>query len=127
MSNPFEFTIEAKKLALGLRPDAETPRDTGFLVECVGSVGQDEILSALDEISRMNLSGFYFPYPQVFVLKNMILVCDSSHIYEWINSSLVLKFTSSLSGHRWHLVDYGEFLYLSNSKVAITRDVNGVY
>jgi len=123
----FVFTIEGGKLALGLRTNKEAPRDSGFLVECIGAVGRDDILCALDELSKMDLSGFYFPYPQIFVLTKLIIVCTATEIYEWVDSALVLKLSGITKGHRWDLADYNEFVYLSNSKVAIRRDINGTY
>lgn len=119
----FSYTIDSSKLSRGLRPSKRMPRNSGYLVECKGAVGQDGVLSVLDEITRLATDTItdVFPYPQIFVCTNMIIVCSSTKIYEWDGSSLVLKLTVE-AGSTWSVVDFYHYAYLSNAKVSVTRN-----
>lgn len=78
-------------LSRGLRPSKRMPRDSGFLVECAGAVGRDGVLQVLSQVSRLATTEITdgFPFPQIFVLKKLILVCGLAKIYEYQGSSLV--------------------------------------
>lgn len=119
----FSFTIESKHLSRGLRPSRRNPRNSRFLVECAGAVGRDGVLSALDEITRLATTAITdgFPYPQIFVFTNMIIICGQTKIYEWISGALVEKLTVT-AGSTWSVVDFYDYVYLSNSKVAVIRN-----
>ena len=128
MSKAFSVTIKSNELARGLRPSRRVPRNSGFLVTCVGATGKDGTLSALDEITRIDTSDItdVFPYPQIFVLTNMIIVCSSTKIYEW-TGSLVEKLEVT-AGSSWTVVDFYNYVYMSNGAVVVVRDpATGVY
>lgn len=128
MSQPFSFTIKTDKLANGLRPSKRVPRNSGYLVTCAGAVGKDGTLSVLDGITQIDTSCITdaFPYPQIFVLTNMIIVCSSTKIYEW-TGSLVEKLEVT-AGSSWTVVDFYNYVYMSNGVVAVIRDSgDGVY
>ena len=119
----FSFTIESKHLSRGLRPSKRMPRNSRFLVECAGAVGRDGVLQSLDEITRLATDTITdaFPYPQIFVFTNVIIICSSTKIYEWISSALVEKLTVS-AGSTWTAIDFFDYIYLSNGTVAVERD-----
>jgi hypothetical protein len=119
----FSITIDTTKLSKGLRPSKRMPRNSGFLVECKGAVGRDGVLQALDELTRIATAAITdtFPYPQVFVFTNLIIVCSSTKIYEWVGGSLVEKLTVT-AGSLWSAVDLYDFIYMSNGNVAVLRD-----
>lgn len=121
----FSYTIDSSKLSRGLRPSRRMPRNLGFLVECSGACGRDGVLSALDEITRLDTSVITdsYPYPQIFVFTNMIIICGQTKIYEWVSGSLVEKLTVT-AGSTWSAVDFYEYVYLSNSKVAVIRSAS---
>lgn len=127
MSNDFTFTISSEMLSKGLRPSKRLPRDTFFLVTSSGAVGRDGVLSAIDSLVRFNTSsidtGLSFPYPQIFVTMSLIIVCTPTRIYEYTGGTFVQKLVVS-SGELWTLVDFGEFIYMSNGVSAVIRDVN---
>ena len=126
----FEFTIPAEQLTKGLRPSKRLPRDSKFLVESLGAVGRDGVLASVDELTRIDTSAITdaFPFPQVFVFINRIIVCGSVKIYEWINSALVLKLTASKAKSTWTAVDFYDYIYMSNGAVAVVRNPEtGVY
>lgn len=120
----FSLTIGADKLSRGLRPSKRSPRNAGFLVTSEGAVGRDGVLQSLDELTRMATSTITdgFPFPQIFVFTNMIIVCGVKKIYEWVSGSLVLKYTASAAGGTWDAVDFYDYIYMSNGKIAVIRD-----
>jgi len=120
MSRSHKKRIE--NLARGLRPSARTPRNLGYLITCAGAVGREGVLQALEAYTRLDTDTIAdaFPYPNLFVFDKMIIICSATKIYEWVGS-LVLKLTVS-AGSTWRAEEFGEFVYMSNGKVAVTRD-----
>lgn len=120
----FTETIQAKRLVRGLRPSKRAPRNEGYLIDANGAVGRDGVLQALDSLTRMDTSTITdgFPFPQIFVFTNAIIVCGLLKIYEWVNSALVLKYTAAAAGGTWSAVDYFDYVYLSNGKIAVIRN-----
>jgi hypothetical protein len=129
MAADFTFTITSEHLSRGLRPSKRVPRDTKYLVECKGAVGRDGVLAAVDSLTKMVTAEVtdVFPFPQLFVFTNMIIVCSQTKIYEWVGDTLTLKLTVA-AGSTWSAVDFYDYVYLSNGKVAVTRSPEtGVY
>lgn len=129
MSAEFSITINSEQLARGLRPSKRVPRNSRYLVTCVGAVGRDGILQIIDQLTRMGTAiiADSFPYPQLFVFTNMIVVCSATEIFEWVAGSLVLKLTVA-AGSTWSAVEFYDYAYLSNGKVAVIRDsISKVY
>ena len=124
MSQPFSEQIDTTKLVRGLRPSKRASRDTGYLVECKGAVGYRGALQGLDTLTRLATTAITdpFPYPQIFVFTNLIIVCGQTAIYEWENGGLTLKLGSLTAGSPWSAVDFYDLVYLSNGKVAVIRD-----
>ena len=115
--------IDAGELSRGLRPSKRMPRNSKFLTECSGAVGRDGVLSVLDEVTRIATTAITddFPYPQIFVFTNVIIVCSSTKVYEWVSSALVEKIEVS-AGSTWVALDFNDYIYLSNGNVAVVRD-----
>lgn len=68
-----------------------------------------------------------FPYPQIFVFINFILICGETGVFEWDGSTLTRKITVTAGG-TWDAADFYDFIYLSNGKVAVARNAQtGVY
>lgn len=123
MSSPLKFTIGSDLLSKGLRPTNKIPRNNGYLVTCLGAVGISGVLRVIDSLSRINTDDIQdnFPFPQIFVFQNMIIVCGKSIIYEWVNEELVEKIKVP-EGSTWTAVDFFNYAYMSNGKVAVIRD-----
>lgn len=123
MANEFSITISAQELVKGLRPSKRAVRDSKFLVESKGAVGRDGVLAALDSLSRIATTVITdaFPFPQIFVFTNVIIVCSRTTIYEWVAGSLVSKLVTT-AGSTWTAEDFYNYIYLSNGKVAVVRD-----
>jgi hypothetical protein len=120
----FSFTIDPKELSKGLRPSKRVPRNSNYLIECDGAVGRDGVLQVLDELTRIDtteLGAINFPYPQLFVFTNIILVCTNTKIYEYETGSLSLKLNVQ-AGNTWTAVDFFDYIYMSNGTVAVMRN-----
>lgn len=118
----FSHIINTSQLSKGLRRSKRDPRNSGFMITCSGAVGRDGVLQILDELTRLNTSvDEGFPFPQLFVFTNVIIVCGQTKIYEWDGSSLSLKLTVT-AGFDWKAVDFFDYVYMSNQKVAVVRD-----
>lgn len=122
----FSFSIKTADLARGLRPSKRSPRNKRYLTDCSGAVGRDNVLQILDELTRLDTSTITdsFPYPQIFIFTNHIIICGQTKIYEWVGGALVEKLTVT-AGSTWSAVDFYDYIYLSNSKVAVVRDSQG--
>lgn len=130
----FVFNIGSEELSLGLRTSKRNPRNRKFLVECIGAVGYDKVLQVIDDLqgNKINTDGGEgdlilagFPYPQIFVFTNIIIVCDIVSIYEYFNGSLVYKIGPVYPvGKLWSAADFYNFIYMSNGTVSILRDPN---
>lgn len=128
----FVYNLKAEELARGLRSSKRNPRNAKFLVECVGAVGYDKVLQVIDDLqnNRIDTSVIVdnFPYPQIFVFTEMIIVCGSVDIYEYSSGSLTKKLGPVTVGQLWSAVDYHRFVYMSNGVVTVLRDSEtGIY
>lgn len=121
----FTVTLKTETLNRGLRPTQRAQRNAGYLVKADGVVGRDGVLSAIDDITRMDTSAITdgFPFPQIFVFTSMIIVCGLKTIYEVdSNGSLSLKYTATTPCGTWDAVDFYDYVYLSNGIEAVIRD-----
>lgn len=126
---PFQVKISSEQLVKGLRPFKRIPKDSGYLVESAGAVGRNGVLQAIDTLTRMNTDVITdgFPYPQIFVFTNLIIVCSAKRIYEFTSGGLIEKLTVT-AGSTWTAVDFYNFVYLTNAKVSVTRSATtGAY
>ena len=120
----FSVTIGSDKLSRGLRPSKRTPRNEAYLVTSKGAVGQDGVLQALESLTRLATTTITdsFPFPQIFVFTNVIIVCGLGKIYEWDGSTLTLKYTATTKSGPWTAVDFYDCIYISNGVEAVVRD-----
>jgi hypothetical protein len=118
----FSVTIGSDELSRGLRPSRRTPRNSKFLVECQGAIGYDNVLQALENIDQYRLDqSSIFPFPQLFLLDTVILVCTQTQIYELVGGILTLRLTVD-SGTTWSFISSYDYVYGSNGKVSVVRD-----
>ena len=129
----FIASIEGKALGRGLRTSRRSPRNEKFMIKAAGMVGIDGVLHVIDDLesSRIDSSSSItdgFPYPQVFVFTEMIIVCDSANIYEWDGVTLSLVLGPVTAGQLWSAVEFHRFVYMSNGAVSVLRDpTTGLY
>ncbi len=122
----FTFTIKAKELSQGLRATKQNPRDNDSLITCIGAVGNNGVLQVTDELVRMATTEITdgFPFPQIFVFTNTIIVCGLLSIYEWMGSALHFEMSipQSLAGGPWTAVDFYDYIYMSNGDAAVIKN-----
>ena len=119
----FTLIFESQDLSRGIRPSKRAPRNSGYLVESAGTVGKDGVLQTLDPMDSMDLSAISdgFPYPQLFVFPQVIIVCSKNTIYEWVSGTLIEQITVP-SGVPWKAVSIARYVYFSNRVVSVVRD-----
>jgi len=125
----FDFKIGSEALSRGLRPSKRVPRNSRFLITCIGAVGVDKVLQVIDDLEndRIDTSAVItdgFPYPQIFIFTNTILICGETDIYECDPVTLALTHVIGpvASGEMWSAVDFFNFIYLTNNQVLILRN-----
>lgn len=125
----FSFNYNAEQLSKGLRPFAEMPRNNKFLTRCDGAVGRNGVLKTLTSLSLHTATVEHadivwddFPFPQLFVLEKLILLCNRQSILEYDGAAFVEKVSGITSGSKWNVASAWDFVYLSNGKVAIVRN-----
>lgn len=120
----FSFVINSEQLSQGLRHSSYNARNKGSMESLSGMIGIDKVLQSLDLRTRIaTVITDAFPYPQLFVLSNHILVCGETQIFEYnyAGDSLDLKLTVA-AGSTWRVLDYFECIYMSNETVSVVRD-----
>ena len=122
----FSVTIDNKIIGKGLTSNNNI-RNNPMLVESIGAMPYNNVIQSVEEFTRVDTSGLaaqIFPYPQLFVLGDIIVVCTAQQIYEY--DATGDTFTSKISGlslgNTWDLVDFKSFILLMNGVVAVTKD-----
>lgn len=118
------LVIDAERLSKGLRPFKNVPKNSSWLTRCVGAVGLDSMLVSVNTLTNnidTSVVTDGFPYPQLFVFTNLIIVCGRTKIYEVSNGVLSEKLTVS-AGYTWNVIDFYDYVYMSNGRVAVKRD-----
>jgi hypothetical protein len=115
-----EYTSE--QLQVGLRPVAELPRNSMDFILCDGAIGYHGSLQSITAITALSTAAIVdgHPYPQIFLLSNLILICGKTKLYEWVSSALVEKITVT-AGNPWSVVEFYDQLLLTNGVVTVER------
>lgn len=117
----FSLPIVSNKLSKGLRKDSNNQINNHATVECSGVIGKEKVLERLHELTKSFDLTVTFPYPQLFIETNIIIVCTSTNIYEFEDDNLNLKLTTT-AGSTWSLISVHDFVYMSNGIVAVVRN-----
>jgi len=119
----FTLTLFNDSLSKGLRSKVSNIRNNDGMELLQSLVGKDGVLQAIDDISCIDIGTITatFPYPQIYVLSNFILLFTSTQIYELNNTTWELKLTTSAK-ELWQVVDFITYLYISNNEVAVIRN-----
>jgi hypothetical protein len=135
----FSVEFSAEDLRRGLRQSAKAPRNSKLLTVCNGAVGKDGVLRTLDTlaihtaISDAITVGLVpqddFPFPQVFALEQLVILCNQTSILEYDGSGFNSKISGlTNTGAKWNISSAYGFVYLSNGQVSVTRSPEtGVY
>lgn len=121
----FSLPIKDKELMRGIRRDKNQSRNKNTFASMTGMIGKEGSLVSLPALTAMDTSVITagFPYPQIFVLSNVIIVCGKTKIYELIAGVLTEMLTVS-EGRTWKVIDFFEYVYLSNEMVAVIRNAS---
>ena len=98
-------------------------RNQPLLVESIGAIPYQRTLQAIEEFTRTDTSALSvsFPYPQLFVLSEHILVCTETKIYEIISGSLTLKIQGLNTGLTWNVIDFKSYIVLTNGQTIVEK------
>ena len=122
----FSDEIPGEVLSRGLRPSKRMARNTKYLIQCSGAVGRDRVLQVVEDLENDRIDTSIitdsFPYPQIFVLVNMILVCGETKIYSYSGTTLTLEIDVGIAGTTWTLIESYDYIYMSNCAVAVIRN-----
>lgn len=125
----FSFNYSSDDLRLGLRKQSEVPRNNKYLTKCDGAVGYNKVLKTLTVLSiHSEIDGHAdvvlddFPFPQLFILDKLILLCNKQSILEYDGTTFNEKISALSAGYKWNVVSSFDFVYLSNGVVSVLRD-----
>jgi len=120
----FSLPITSENLSKGLRRSDKNILNKHGLVECFGAIGDEGVLTVLEDLTRFETPEITdgFPYPQIFISPNIIIVCGATSLYEKSGYGLVLKLSGLSEGSTWSAVIWHDYAYLSNGRVAVVRD-----
>ena len=120
-----EYNINLdKEILTGLREKAENRRNVGKLVVSQGMYPENDSLRSLDVLSRIDTSALAasFPYPQFFVLRQVMLVCTETEIWEYtVAGGLELRLTGLSPGVTWSVADFGDYILMMNGMQVVQR------
>lgn len=121
----FNYTMR-KAPSVGLRSTEQNKRGRQAMVLSTGAYPDDGALRSVESISELDISSIdpapSFPFPQIFELLKITLVCTRTQIYSLTDGALTLEIDSLTGGHLWSVADYGHFITLVNGKQVVYRD-----
>lgn len=121
---PFDVTITSPQLMRGLRPYGGAPRNSAPFIECKGGIGHAGAFTTLPPFGLtipVTFATGGFPYPQIFIFTNHILITCQTEILEWQAPLAISKIAGLPGGTAWSAVEYNDFIYLSNGKTSVIR------
>ena len=108
----------------GLVPK-ENIRNSLFLTESLGAFPYQGVLITSENFSANQIDASAlactFPFPQIFVLSEVILICTPTAIYEYPDLTTP-KISGLTTGTLWSVADYKRFILLTNSQVVVKKD-----
>jgi len=125
----FSMFLDSKDVSKGLRSSSRSPRNNGSDIVCSGVIGRDGVLTRQEAMTRIDTTVITdaFPYPQIFVFPELIIIFGSNKIYEYDGTTLILKLTVT-AGNLWSCVAKGLYAYMSNGVVSVERSPeSGIY
>lgn len=122
-----EFTLVfGDGLVRGLRKQAGNPTNEQALVISDGLFPHERVSQALEDLTEYQVAlgsiEAEFPFPQVFVLRQMTLVCTATEIYKLVAGTLTLLHGLLEAGTTWTVADYDAYVVMTNGKVLLVRD-----
>jgi len=121
----FSLELKSIELAKGIRTNSQSPINEKYLTSSKGAVGHKGVLQSVDDISGSVINTTFltdgYPYPQIFICDDCIIICGKETIYEVVGAILIPVITVT-EGIRWSAVVFGSYIYLTNGKVSVVRN-----
>jgi len=119
-----EYTIVFREgIAKGLRRSSKIPKHTQTLMQAIGMFPEDGSLRTLDELDAIGDElECEWPFPQIFRLKTLILVCTETALYEYLGGSLELLIGGIDPGTTWSVGDFWPYIVATNGRQIVYRD-----
>jgi len=111
-----------KGLLHGLRSDAVEPAKEQRLVELKNLRSSEFGLKPVEQMTYPFDAVFAWPFPQMFVLRELRLMATETAIYECDEDWLPTLMISGLAmGDIWQIADFGKFLLMTNGSQFVQR------
>lgn len=117
------LVLNNQEVALGLRKEEKQAKNVFAKTELSGMITQKGMLRSNPVHTRIDTSIITdgFPYPQLFVLNKVVIICGRTDIYEWNGTALIHKINVT-GGMIWKVLENFNFIYLTNGEVSVKRD-----
>jgi hypothetical protein len=123
----FEASFD-KGFSQGLRSEAIEPVDNQRLVTLKNLRPHEFGLRPIVEMTNPFSATFAYPYPQMFLLRELRLMALETAIYTCDSSwSPTVAISSLTTGGLWQVADFGDFLLMTNGSQIVQRAYNGVW
>ena len=118
----FEAVFD-KGLLTGLRSDAVEPEKEQRLVTLKNLRPSEFGLKPIESITNPFVEVFAFPFPQMFLLRELRLMATETAIYECDSAwSPTIKLSGLIAGGIWQVADFGEYLLMCNGAQVVSRN-----
>lgn len=111
-------------IKVGIAPSDNVPSNTGGFRIMQGAYTNDNVVQGLEDLEQVEFDNFVFsyPFPQIFELTSITLVCGSSTVYELLSDGTLEEKIRAFNGGTWTVADYNRFIVLTNGSSMIIRD-----
>lgn len=119
-----EYTIKFQQgIQMGLRASDRTSKASETLELSNGLVPENNVLHDVELPAYIGEDlECDWPFPQIFRLKGMVLVCTKVTIYEYSNDSLTELITVDGAGTTWSVADFWPYVAMTNGRYLVRRD-----
>ena len=123
----FESVFD-KGLLQGLRSESIEPVKDQRLVTLKNLRPHEFGLRPIEAMTYPFADVFAFPYPQMFLLRELRVMATETAVYECDSSwSPTLKLSGLVLGDVWQVADFGDFLLMTNGSQMVQRSAGGVW
>lgn len=122
-----EYLIPLKDLCShGLAPPDNLPYNQEMFSQMDGALTENGTVHEIElpsQIDTSSLEKTSHPFPQIFRLISLILVCTPTKVYEYsyVGDTFDLKITAP-EGSVWSVADYDRFVVITNGRGIFVRD-----
>ena len=119
----FESVFD-KGLLQGLRSESIEPVKDQRLVTLKNLRPHEFGLRPIEALTYPFTEVFAFPFPQMFLLRELRIMATETAIYECDSSwSPTIKLSGLVAGDVWQVADFGDYVLMTNGSQVISRNV----